>query len=286
MSRFCALFFVGFFLVPSLALAHGVIGQRFFPATISSDDPFAADELALPTVTAFDHETGYDFDYAKSIVPGFAIGVGLGYVHATPPGDPAATGFTNLDLSPTLELYRSPEHEFILSAGLDWEIGGSGSNRTADRFSTYTPSIKFGKGFGDLPDGMAYLRPLAITATIGYVIPGEPSASRSVEWAGAVEYSFLYLQNNVRDLGLGAFVAQLTPLVEYRFSSPSGGGGTTGTINPGSAWSGQHEQVAVESIIPVNHASGNDVGIIAQLHFYVDDLFPDSLGTPIFGSPR
>src|SRR5215831_4104406 len=100
-------------LIPAVAQAHGVVGPRFFPATIASDDPFAADELALPTVTFFDHERGYDFDYGKSIVPGFAIAVGLGYVHATPPGEPAASGFTNLAISPTLELVRDAPHEFI-----------------------------------------------------------------------------------------------------------------------------------------------------------------------------
>src|SRR5262245_33859813 len=30
--------------------AHGLIGQRFFPATLTIDDPFVADELSLPTV--------------------------------------------------------------------------------------------------------------------------------------------------------------------------------------------------------------------------------------------
>ena len=30
--------------------AHGLIGQRFFPATLAIDDPFVADELSLPTV--------------------------------------------------------------------------------------------------------------------------------------------------------------------------------------------------------------------------------------------
>ena len=284
--RFCILFSVGFFLVPSLAMAHGVVGPRFFPATIASDDPFAADELALPTVTLFNHEQEFDFDYGKSIVPGFAIGVGLGYLHATPPGDPPASGFTNLAISPTLELWRSPAHEFVLSAGLEWEIGGSGSKTVAERFSTTTPSFKFGKGFGDLPDALAYLRPLAVTTTIGYAIPGDPTQSRVIEWAGAVEYSFLYLQTNVRDLGWSGFAAHLTPLVEYRFSSPVNGGGTTGTINPGILWSGQQEQFAVEAIIPVNQASGSSVGIIAQLHFYLDDLFPHSLGKPIFGNPR
>src|SRR5689334_10300576 len=35
----------------SPAVAHGVVGQRFFPATLTTDDPFVADELSLPTVT-------------------------------------------------------------------------------------------------------------------------------------------------------------------------------------------------------------------------------------------
>jgi hypothetical protein len=30
------------------ALGHGFAGSRFFPATITIDDPFVADELSLP----------------------------------------------------------------------------------------------------------------------------------------------------------------------------------------------------------------------------------------------
>jgi hypothetical protein len=285
--RLGAAFLIGAFFIPASAGAHGVVGERFFPATISSDDPFAADELALPTITAFNHESNYDFDYSKSIFPGFAVGIGMGYVDATPPGDPAATGFTNFHIAPTLELFRSPEHEFIMSAGLDWEIGGSGSKSVADRFSTYTPTIKLGKGFGDLPDDMAYLKPFAITGTVGYAVPGTSTSSKSIEWAGALEYSLLYLQNNVRDQGLSNFVAHLTPIVEFSFSSPlDAGGGTTGTFNPGLIWSGQQEQIAVEAIIPANHASADTIGVIAQLHFYMDDLFPNSLGAPVFGGKR
>jgi hypothetical protein len=272
--------------IPAGADAHGVVGERFFPATISSDDPFAADELALPTITAFNQETDYDFDYSKSVFPGFAVGIGVGYVDATPPGDAAATGFSNLHIAPTLELFRSPEQEFILSAGLDWEIGGSGSKSVADGSSTYTPTIKFGKGFGDLPESMNYLRPFALTATVGYAIPGASDASRSIAWAGALEYSLLYLQNNVRDQGFSNFAAHLTPIVEFSFSSPVGAGGTTGTLNPGLIWSGQHEQVAVEAILPINHTTANTIGVIAQLHFYIDDLFPNTLGMPIFGGKR
>lgn len=277
--------FVAAALLPAAADAHGIVGDRFFPATISSDDPFAADEMALPTVTVFNHETDYDFDYSKSILRGFAIGLGIGYVDAHPPGGPDTTGFSNLDLSPALEVYRNNEHELIFAVGLDWEVGGTGSRSVADRFSTWTPTFKYGKGFGDLPDNLACLRPFAITGTVGYAIPGEGANARSIEWAGALEYSLLYLQNNVRDQGFSTFVAHLTPIVEYSFSSPveAGGGSTTGTFNPGLIWSGQYEQVAVEAIIPANHASGDNIGVIAQLHFYIDDLFPDTLGKPLFG---
>ena len=37
------------FLSPN-AFAHGVIGARFFPATLTIDDPFVADEMSLLTV--------------------------------------------------------------------------------------------------------------------------------------------------------------------------------------------------------------------------------------------
>jgi len=269
-------------------LAHGVVGQRFFPATITTDDPFAADELALPTVSSFDHETDIDVDYSKTIVPGFAIGLGIGHVDAGSPGEPRERGFGNLEISPTLEVARDDQHEFILSAALDWEIGGTGSKKVAEPFSTYTPTIKFGKGFGDLPDSMAYLRPLAVTGTVGYAIPDAHDEAKSVEWGGAIEYSLLYLQNNVRDQGFSNLIAHLTPVVEFNFSSPTknGGGPTTGTVNPGLIWSGQHVQLAAEAMIPVNRASGHGLGLIAQLHFYIDDLFPHSLGKPLFGGRK
>jgi hypothetical protein len=267
----------------SQADAHGVVGARFFPATITTDDPFAADELALPTITGFNHETDYDFDYSKSIFPGFAVSVGIGYADGKD-----ASGWSNVSLTPVLELFRDEEHEAIASAGFIWEIGGSGSKSVADRSSTYTPELLFGKGFGDLPDSMALLRPFAVTGQIGFKIPGASSTSKAVEWGGAVEYSLLYLQTNVRDQGFSKFIEHLTPIVEFSFESPTdaGGGGTTGTINPGLIWSGHYTQFAAEAVIPANGATAKTVGFIAQAHFYIDDIFHDSIGRPIFGGTR
>ena len=35
-------------------------------------------------------------------------------------------------------------------------------------------------------------------------------------------------------------------------------------------------------LIPVNRQSGSNVGVIGQLHFYLDDLDPRGIGRPIF----
>ncbi len=272
--------------------AHGVIGPRFFPATIATDDPFAADELALPTISIIRHrddgsevtETAYDVEYSKSILPGFALSFEEGYAQARAPGAPSVSGFDNLELTPVLEIARSGEHEFIVSLAFGWEIGGTGTSHAgADAASTFTPRIQFGKGFGDLPEPLSWLRPFALTGTAGYTVAGN-GAPHTLEWGGAVEYSLLYLQNSVRDAGLGPELARITPVVEFSFASPldRNGGATTGTINPGFIWSGQQVQIGAEAMLPLNRATGRNIGVVAQLHFYLDDIFPRSLGRPLF----
>ena len=64
---------------------------------------------------------------------------------------------------------------------------------------------------------------------------------------------------------------RLIPLVEFAFETPLNRGEegqTTGTINPGVIWAGKYFQVGVEALIPINERTGNNVGVIAQLHFF------------------
>jgi hypothetical protein len=101
----------------------------------------------------------------------------------------------------------------------------------------------------------------------------------------AVEYSIPYLQESVKDVGLGRPFNRLIPLVEFPFRLPlnrGSAGETMGTVNPGVLWAGRSFQLGVEAVIPVNARTGNHVGVIGQVHFYLDDLFPDSLGRPLF----
>jgi hypothetical protein len=105
----------------------------------------------------------------------------------------------------------------------------------------------------------------------------------------ALEYSVIYLQSQVQDMHLPAPIDRLIPLVEFALETPLNRGArgqTTGTINPGVIWAGKYFQVGAEAIIPINDRTGNNVGVIAQLHFFLDDLFPHSLGRPLFGGNK
>ena len=46
-------------------------------------------------------------------------------------------------------------------------------------------------------------------------------------------------------------------------------------------WAGQYFQIGAEAIIPANRFTGHGYGGVFQLHFYLDDLFPHSIGKPI-----
>ncbi len=300
----------------SAAYGHGFADARFFPATLSTDDPFVADELSLPTVSTIEapddggtRQTDISVDISKRITPQFAIEIGETLTALNPHEGRAVNGFGNLELRGKYQVLKNDAHEAIVSLGLGVEIGGTGSRSIgADSFSTWAPGIFFGKGFGDLPDVLRFLKPLAITGLAGVEVPTSAS-TRSVtvddrtgereveierhpdvlEWGFALEYSVIYLQSQVQDMHLPAPGDRLIPLVEFALETPLNRGArgqTTGTINPGVIWAGKYFQVGVEAIVPINERTGTNVGVIAQLHFFMDDLFPHSLGRPLFGGNK
>ncbi len=281
--------------LPVAASAHGIAGARFFPATLVIEDPAAADELALPTVSYLEGdaaETSISAEYSKRLTSTLSVSVGGEWTRQKEAGLPAATGFQNLETGAKWQFLTSAAHEAIVSAGVDVEWSGTGASAVgAERHTTITPGLMFGKGAGDLPSGLGWARPFALTGQVGYAIPsrrrdpGEPQDNpRVVSWGLALEYSLPYLQAQVKDLGLPAPFNRMTPLVEASFQTPVTGPDrrTTGTINPGLIWAGRKIQIGAEATFPINAASGRGVGGVVQMHFYLDDVFPHSLGRPIW----
>ena len=299
-------------LVPSGINAHCVIGTRFFPATLSVDDPCVAEELSLPTVASFKNgdapsarEVDISAEYSKRITDTVGVSVGSAWTRLSPPDAPSVTGSQNIEASLKWQFLTQPAREFVTSAALVVEFGHTGNATVgAESLSTYTPTLYVGQGFGGLADDMRIARPFALTGQIGYSIPSSSSSTtvdpdsgmavielhpNFLRYGGSLQYSLPYLKSNVVDLGLPDFFDHLIPIVEAQFQTPvanysNTGIATTGTVTPGVIWVGKYFQVAVEAIVPINRASGTGVGVLAQLHLYLDDIFPNSIGKPIFSS--
>ncbi len=286
--------------------AHGLIGQRFFPATLAIDDPFVADELSLPTVLHIRNrgsdespptlQTDLSGELSKRLSPNLGLSLGGTYTFLDPIPGKSTSGFDNMEVSLKYVFWQNAEHETLLSAGASWEIGGTGSKKIgADSFDTVTPQFFFGKGFGDLPDAVDWLKPAALTGALGLAIPvrrlnktfsldddGNVQTThdlnpKTFNWGFSVQYNLQYLQSFVRDVGLPAPFNRMIPVVEFAMQTPIEGphtGRTTGTINPGIIWFGRYMQLSVEAVIPANTMTGKNVGVLAQIHFYLDDIAP------------
>jgi hypothetical protein len=297
LARFAAL--AAALSAPSIAYAHGFAGDRFFPATILTDDPFVADEMSLPTFTR--DPTGpdgsqtldLDFDISKRLTPDIGITLSQGWQHLKPVGLHGVTGLTGFSSELDYQLFVNAPHEAMAMVGVNssWAHTGRVQALGADDFTTLSPLVDFGKGFGDLPDNLPWLRPFAVTGNLSFDFPtktesaGNPNPN-NFNYGFAFEYSLPYLEANVKDIGLPNPFKQMIPLVEMAYTTALNrgqGGQTIGTIQPGIIWAGQYMQIGTELIIPVNRASGHGIGGLVQLHFYLDDIFPNSFGRPLLG---
>jgi hypothetical protein len=301
------------------AEAHCFVGSRFFPATLNVDDPCVADELSLPTISSFktgdvpaNREIDFSGEVSKRITEDFGVSIGRTYTRLLVPGGPNASGWQNLETTFKYQFLTWPQSEFVVSAGVSVEWGRTGNASVgAEKFHTVTPTLYVGKGLGDLPASFGFLRAFGLTGQVGYSVPAwsrtvttsidpdsgdlsfdEERHPRFLKYGGAIQFSMPYLKANIVDLGLPDVFNRMIPLVEATFSTPvanvvpiantrDAANTTTGSINPGIIYAADKFQIGVEAIIPINRASGRGVGWVAQLHFYLDDIFPTTIGRPI-----
>jgi hypothetical protein len=294
------------------AHAHGIAGNRYFDGTLTFDDPAVADEAILPLYSQLDYPTrGSNVDenrinwaFQRLLTPTLAFSADGGWLHQNwPIGH--TSGADKADIGLKYEAYRNNQHETLISVGLAWGIGHTGARGVgADAPSTIQPSVFFGKGFGDLPDSLSWLRPFAVTGAFVDEVPvGSTRAMalapnlttgkfdsllspgvETLRWGFSIQYSTLYLTSRFdggppKEEPLNQFV----PLVEFKFDSPRGQY-TAATANPGIAYVAVAWQIAAEAIIPLNRTGGNGTGFRAQLLFFLDDLIPSLFARPLLSN--
>jgi hypothetical protein len=288
--RFAAGLFVAMLASAAPAMAYTTAGDRSFPATIllpqiAPSDEFYATALTQPG-SGGARETNFTAVYDKSITDRLGIFVTEAYTLSDPGGGgPVAKGWQNTALAAQYTLVVDPAHEFLLSAGVEREFGGTGAKRVgAESTGATQPMVTFGKGLGDLDIG--YLRPLAVSGFIGFEAADNTRLRDSeLTFGAAVEYSIPYLESKVAANDLPDVFRNLTPIVEFTLTTPTTGhdGETSATIAPGLASTGEGWDFGIEALIPATRSAGNSVGVAVQIHLSLDYLFPDTIGKPLFG---
>ena len=297
------------------AFAHTVIGQRILPATLTIDDPGVDDELALPTFAysygpsnPYTYPTGsssqsYEFNlfYGKRITSDLELSIDSTFLHQV---NPRANGWEGIETNVKDQIMVNNEHEFVVSLGVSEQWGGTGNpSAGAPQYTTITPEIYIGKGFGDLQTD--WLRPFAVTGEIAYSVPtvaalytnGALSQQNptSLTYGGTIQYSLQYMNAYVHEIDGPEVLRHLVFDVEAVFSTnvsnigPSvpatvpGVHETTGVVGPGLYYLAHDYELGIYGAFPINQGSGKHPGVYAVVDFFLDDLFPNTLGKPIFG---
>jgi hypothetical protein len=292
------------------AQAHGIVGNRVFPGTLAFDDPAVMDELVLaganlkhPDEDADVSDSRIGWSFTRLLTSSVSIGFEGGWMHRNW-GAARQSGFDGTALTVKDLLYKNELHEVMISAGLGWGIGHSGAKGIgANKPDTILPGLFFGKGFGDAPDGLSWLRPFAVTGAISVEHPMTgtsinlgiddqtgtlgPMLTRHVDtlhWGFSIQYSTFYLTSRYTPgrLPKSEPLHQFIPLVEFAFDSPRGEK-TGATVNPGLAYVAGGWQLAAEAIIPLNTQGGRTIGVRGHLFLFLDDLFPALFGKPLLG---
>jgi hypothetical protein len=231
------------------AQAHGIAGNRYFPRTLTFDDPAVADELVVgysglkhPAEDAgLVSEDAVPITFMRLLTPDIAFGIDAGVSVRNRSGFPQQAGLETIDLSLKALLYKNEPHEMLLSAAVAWGVDGTGDVGVGGgKPDIFRPGLFFGKGFGDLPEDFAWFRPVGITLAVTAELPtrdttsivGVDTASKhfgrmtarlpdTVHWGFALKYSTFYLTDRFTG-GPPKHEPpnQWVPLVEFAFDSP------------------------------------------------------------------
>jgi hypothetical protein len=270
------------------AEAHGIAGNRLFLGTLTFDDPAVNDEFSsafsdlrrsAPEGTAVDKALSVGL--SRLLTPRLAFATGSTWIDRNTQATSNTRGFDTTSLALKGLLYENDPHETLLSAAFGWGLPGVGS-RPLGAHGSIEPGIFFGKGFGDLPYSLSWLRPFAISGALGFEHPtGRGPGSNVFHWGAALQFSTFYLTD--RFTGgppKEEPLFQWVPLIELSADTPTTGK-TSATAGVGIAYVGRTYQIAAEVLVPLNREAGLNASVIVSVLLFLDDLVPSVFGKPL-----
>ena len=180
---------------------------------------------------------------------------------------------------------------------MSWDVGGTGSKKIgAESFDTVTPQLFFGKGFGDLPGALDWVKPAALTGAFGLDLPtrrfnktysldddGNVQIERELNaktfnWGFSVQYNLQYLQSFVRDVGLPQPFNRMIPIVEFAMQTPDRGAPRRPHHRDRQSRASSGSAATSSSVSRRSSRStrcpARTWACSRQIHFYLDDIAP------------
>jgi hypothetical protein len=276
----------------SVAYAHGVVGDYIFLEPLITDDATPANEADILAPTWNRNSGGRTFSIGSSIekllgtdsenLPRFSIGGGSTWIYQSPKQGPNVNGFDVLTLFAKYAFLIIPKHEFILSAKAVLQLPTGNPSVASQQHTSLGPELIGAKALGDLPNTtiLKWLRPIGFQADFGYIPALGGHTSHHMFADGMIEYSLMYLSNNVQDIGLKWPLRNLFLFNEFNYDQlvkgPSGQTFPTILATPGIAYVSYRFELSVGTQFALNQASvaGTHAAVLGLLDIFYDSIIP------------
>jgi hypothetical protein len=176
-------------------------------------------------------------------------------------------------------------HEAIGSFAVEAEAPTGTQDVDAEKDWAFKPFFLYGKGFGDLPDSLRYLRPFAVQGDFGPEVSTGPGTSTTFAYDFCLQYSIPYLQAAVKDLGIGWPFNDLIGVTEFNFEQGVHGeesGTNKISTTPGIVYMDRYIEIGLAARVPLSGSARDefDWGIIGIVDLFIDDLWPATKWQP------
>ena len=286
-------------LVPAAdARAHGVVGKREFIHPFVGDHAPVMNEFMVHGQYMDNREDpdGWtaSWEIEKKITDDTSLFLeGGGRFHAIPhdhgevdgghmhedvevhDSPDASSGFDNLEVGLKHRIFTSERRETLVSLMALVEAPVGAERAGAEDHAAVGFHGLFARGLGDLPQGVFWLRPLAVQTDTGVEVPlGAGSPSTGMVANVALQYDLSVLHERV---AFPSWLERFVISTELNFETPLGGperGESETFVTTGITWKARPVQVGLAFQVPIEGGSEHRFVVLPMVSWFYDETFP------------
>lgn len=208
--------FVMAIVVVLVSCAFAGSQKRDFPEVLVTEDATPDNTFEIGPGWNREHNAS-DFNFEASIEKKLSentsVEVTMAYDSITRSVEHSSQGFDNLEILGKWALFRSQEHEAIVTAAAQAFPSTGDPAKGAETHTRAGPVLLWEKGLGDLPDDgpLHYIRPFALLNELSYLPTWGGPESGEFVCNFALQYPLQYLADSGERLELSAVSAGFTP---------------------------------------------------------------------------